>query len=301
MACRALLLLPVLLATAATGKPLAPPSRPSLRAGGEAVVVVPVPVVVVVVDEGDAPKQAAEAGVEESAKAPPKQQRPAGALSEKCMSEMRKAANDKKVVAKSAECEKKSGHAKAAFQELQQGHAGKAEAAVQEVFQQCAGISEGCAKELAPDTVLKMRFAGVTVTQSCMTKAQGLQDKEMTEPQMACQEKSTEGMVKALQGRDLQGALDEAQHGLGKCHKLEKPCDFQLAPSLVMQLLQQAAGAGEAEAGPPMQQMRVLLAQVKDRASKVIGPSGHDGVGEASLLSIAARVRLSSQTARLRL
>lgn len=276
--------------------------QPSLRAaavqgdskGGEKVVFVPVPVEVLVpvpvfiVEDLDKP-------VKE------------GGVSHECQKEMMAKMKDKKVMAKAQACEQKQNAAKAAIAKLQDGDAKGAESAVEVTFSKCGGLSETCAKQIAPSVVMKLRLSGMAVEQKCMKVAkEEVKTTKYDDKWKACQKSTIKGMVDSLQQQDMNGAMLAAQGGLSKCHGVEHPCDFQLAPMLVMQLIQSTADAqmeSEPEPAPELPPIPIFMAGADVRGAMAPeappreGPSG----SAISLLNVATRLRLRSETRALRL
>merc|ERR1719238_2493934 len=104
---------------------------------------------------------------------------------------------------------------------------------------------------------------------------------EPAESEKACQDKTAKGMAQQLVQRNMDGALTAAQKGLHECHKVEGPCDFQLAPVLVMNLLQQAAGGAAAEPEPEPEMPEISLGLLEKAQS----------TRKMSLLDVATKVR----------
>lgn len=185
------------------------------------------PRIMVVMVVGD--REEAEAAREEEASGP-------FAVNSTCAKEMEQVSSNQAQFAKSHECEAKTGYSTKAVDALRDAKPEGALGFVEKTFHECAGISADCAKQVAPGVVLKMRLSGVAISDSCK-KVAGSQTapKENSE---ACRQNMTQGMTGSLQKQDLDGAMSAAQHGLHSCQKIEAPCDFQLAPVVVMQMLQ---------------------------------------------------------------
>jgi hypothetical protein len=213
--------------------------QPSLRAAaaedagkkGQRVVVVPVPVEVLVpvpvfiVEDHDQPTQD-------------------GGLSPECQKEMAARLQDRKVMAKAQACEQKEASVKTAIANLRNGDVKSAESAVEATFSKCAKLSEKCAKQVAPSVVMKLRLSGMAVEQKCLKVAKDkVQTTKRDAKWKACQKSTAKDMAASLQKQDMNGAMMAAQHGLGTCYDVKHPCDFQLAPMLVMQLVQASAEA----------------------------------------------------------
>lgn len=220
-------------ALVAGGKP-----QPALRAAhlaphedGETFMV-DVPVVEVIMVEPD---------TMESDKAPvqPAKSTNRKGLSLACEREMEGLAVNRTRVEKSRKCEDQNGYTKHAITALQHANASDALASIEKTFRECGALSIGCAKEMAPEVELKMRLSGITVESQCAKKAREAQSK-MSEGKGKdghCQENATKSMVNELAKDNLDGAMAAAMGGLSTCNSLGSPCDYQIAPILVMQLL----------------------------------------------------------------
>merc|ERR1719161_1971356 len=162
---------------------------------------------------------------------------------------------DRETMEKAQRCEQNSGHAKSAIKLLEDADSTGAEAAVEKLFMECGGLSDVCAKKVSPDIVLKMRLSGAAVSEQCVTTARGLMQKEPTKEQQGCQDNTLKSMVQNLEKEDLKGALATAQKGLQDCNQVQHPCDFQLAPVLLLDLLSQGAtpAAGQEMEEPEME------------------------------------------------
>merc|ERR1719502_920336 len=113
---------------------------------------------------------------------------------------------DQKRMKESQQCEKESGLAQTAVKELQAGSVAKAEAAIEGLFTKCAKIDEACAKEMAPDLILKMRLSGLGMSEQCMAKGKSLQGKKPSEEERKCQEQNFQKMVNDLNKHDIKAA-----------------------------------------------------------------------------------------------
>jgi len=158
-------------------------------------------------------------------------------VSEKCQESLEKLLNDQHRVEKATQCESKHGDSDKAIEALQKMDTKSAIKSIQKMFTMCGGLSKSCAMELAPQEMLKMRLSGVTMEQQCADVASE-QDMNPDEKSVKCQTKMGQAIVDALMTGDIADALDKAQDGLAECNDIEHPCDFQLAPLLVGQLIQ---------------------------------------------------------------
>lgn len=255
-------------------------TSPNLRqpaaAAQEVIEMVPVPVVVVEV-------------VEEPAES-------AMSLSSKCQNELKEVEGSEEKMMAAQQCELESGLTQKAVDSLLLAKRTDALATVANSFEECVKVSSGCAEEIAPKVVLQMRLSGVAVDETCMKVAQAQTQKLPSDDTVKCQENTTKFMVDGLVKQDLEGALVVAQTGLGKCHKLESPCDFQLAPILVVQILQaaqqQQQGGGAPPGGAPTTITEVLLAGMK-QANVTKSQLTHNGTASASLLEVSQRVHIA--------
>jgi len=109
-------------------------------------------------------------------------------------------------------------------------------------------LSDICATEVAPQLVQKLRLSGMAVTQNCsaavanVTEFQVDGNSEADENNLIKKNKRCSKAVFArvnarLRNQDIDGAMIVAQTGLGICHGIKRPCDFQLAPALVLRLM----------------------------------------------------------------
>jgi hypothetical protein len=174
-----------------------------------------------------------------------------------CKKEMITLMTDQTRLMKSMKCEKDSQHAEAAVKQLQLANATGAKQAVVTAFHECGDISVSCARELAPDLVLKMRLTGAAVTKECADVAHAI---EATGPPnstvSACQAKVMEGMSQKLMAQDFAGAIDTAEQGMSKCSGIHHPCDFQLAPVLLVSLMR--AGMQQQEQSMQQQEQEIM-------------------------------------------
>lgn len=204
---------------------------PSLRAAAaEPVVLSPVPVVLVPVPvEAPVPVPVFIEG---------------DGLSSECEKEMAAKLQDRKIMAIAEACEQKEDWVKTAIAKLQTGDVKSAESAVEATFSKCAKPGEKCAKQVAPSAVMKLRLSGMAVEQKCVKVAkEKVQTTKRDAKWEACQKSTAKDVAASLQKQDLNGAMMAAQDGLGTCYDVKVPCDFQLAPMLVMQLVQASAEA----------------------------------------------------------
>lgn len=153
-----------------------------------------------------------------------------------CEGEMEKLEMNHTHAISSRECEDQEIYTKRAVASLQEADDTDSLVSIENMFRKCAALSANCAKEVAQEVQLKMRLSGVTVESRCDESARDLQSKQSKKS--PCQDKATKSMVEALAKEDLDGAIVAAQTGLRTCNNLPAPCDFQVAPILIVQLLQ---------------------------------------------------------------
>lgn len=170
--------------------------------------------------------------------------------SDHCVAVLEKLLTNPRKVDKARKCEEKKGHSDKAIEALQDMDTDLAIKNIEQTFHQCGGISKKCSKELAPEEMLKIRLSGVTMEQKCADIA-AEQDIEPDAEAVTCQTKMGQSVVDALMAGDVETALDRAQDGLSKCNKIKHPCDFQLAPLLVGQLIQ-----SQEEQGPQVEPLQ---------------------------------------------
>jgi len=187
-----------------------------------------------------------------------------GGLSDSCTEALEKLVNDERRVNKAKKCESKHGHSDEAIRALQEMDTKKAIKSIEQTFKVCGGLSKKCAQELAPDEMLKMRLSGVTMEQECVDVA-AEQDMNPNKKAQKCQTDMGQDIVDALVAGDVSDALDKAQDGLAQCNNIDHPCDFQLAPLLVGQLIQ-----SQEEAPQELQPGGMLFSNLVDA---VIRPS----------------------------
>lgn len=194
-------------------------------------------------------------------------------VSDHCVATLEKLLTNPSKVEKARRCEEKKGHSDRAIEALQEMDTDLAIKNIEKTFHECGRISKKCSKELAPEEMLKIRLSGVTMEQKCADVA-AEQDVDPDAKAVACQTKMGQGIIDALLIGNVVDALDLAQDGLSKCNKIKHPCDFQLAPLLVGQLIQ-----SQEEQGPqaePLQPGGMLLSPADDFATlldSVIRPS----------------------------
>jgi len=194
-------------------------------------------------------------------------------VSNQCVATLEKLLTNPKKVEKARKCEEKKGHSDRAIEALQDMDTDLATKNIEKTFHECGRMSKRCSKELAPEETLKIRLSGVTMEQKCADIA-AEQDMDADAKAVACQTKMGQGIIDALLTGNVEDALDLAQDGLSKCNKIKHPCDFQLAPLLVGQLIQ-----SQEEQGPqaePLQPGGMLLSATDDFATlldTVIRPS----------------------------
>lgn len=239
-----------------------------------------------------------------------------------CLQQMEGLAVNRTRVELSRKCENDKGYTKHAIAALQHANATDALTAIEKTFHECGALSVECAKEMAPEVELKMRLSGVTVESQCAKKAREAQAKMAASKGGHCQENATKSMVKELAKQNLEGAMTAAMGGLSTCNSLGSPCDYQIAPILVMQVMQ----AQEVEQEEAM--MRALvngLRQAAERSARLtsgrlIGSSrpgllksrfdkptapkmhmGHMSHSPLSLIDIAEHVHITTEKRRVSL
>lgn len=187
-------------------------------------------------------------------------------LSQKCEREMELLAVNRTRVEMSRKCEEQNGYTKHAIAALQHANATDAMVSIEKTFRECGALSVDCAKEMAPEVELKMRLSGITVESQCAKKAREAQSKMAKGNAGHCQENATKSMVNELAKENLDGAMAAAMGGLSTCNSLGSPCDYQIAPILVMQLMQ----AKEVEQEEAMMHALVNgLRQAAERTAKL--------------------------------
>jgi len=232
-------------------------------------------------------------------------------LSLACEREMEELAVNRTRVEMSRKCEDQNGYTKHAVAALQHANATDALASIEKTFRECGALSVGCAKEMAPEVELKMRLSGITVESQCAKKAREAQSKMSKGKGGHCQENATKSMVNELAKENLDGAMTAAMSGLSTCNSLGSPCDYQVAPILVMQLMQ----AKEVEQEEAMMHALVNgLRQAAERSARLTSgdkllrssrtgllKSQFDKVGNSqthnalSLIDIAEHVHITSE------
>jgi hypothetical protein len=207
-------------------------------------------------------------------------------LTETCAKEMQELQTNTSRTEHAKACESNTSHVQHAIEALQRADKQAALTATQTSFRECGGLTESCAKEVAPQVVLKLRLSGATIEQTCATTAENASHgQEQPSAEMEkCQQNTTMSMVQGLQKQDLETSLDAAQHGLAHCFEIEHPCDFQLAPILVMHLLEAVrqqqqqqqitevllAGMRAAQLAPPMDQNDEVAAEGHTAARSLV-------------------------------
>lgn len=195
----------------------------------------------IVVDDEDQEEEEQEVGDENSDQSD---------ASDHCVAVLEKLLTNSQKVDKARKCEERKGHSDKAIEALQDMDTDSAIKNIEKTFHECGGISKKCSKELAPEEMLKIRLSGVTMEQKCADIA-AEQDIEPDAESVTCQTKMGQSVVDALMSGDVESALDRAQDGLSKCNKIKHPCDFQLAPLLVGQLIQ-----SQEEQGPQVEPLQ---------------------------------------------
>lgn len=256
------------------------------------VMVVDVPVVEVVMVGPDEPEESG-----------PNMQKPHGhGTNVSCTREMENLIMNRTRVMSSQACENKQGFAKHAIQALQKADLSAALKSIKGTFHDCAAISSECADELAPDVELKMRLSGITIERQCADAAHALAKKH--EKGGSCQENVTKSMVSELEKENLEGAMAAAQRGISVCNGIASPCDFQLAPVLVGQLMEAQA---EQEERAMLGALLSGLRQAAERSNKLVAKQSKGSLKKrtvktdeakhkaVSLIDIAERVRITSE------
>lgn len=228
---------------------------------------------------------------------------------EKCEEEMFRLAFNRTRMSDSHACERRLNSTQYACQQLEHGNVSAAMASVERTFRECAGVSESCARRAAPDVVRKMRLSGMAVDQQCKLQAEKLEKDEMKHkpaPNVAaCEDNATHGMVDGLQQDDLEKAMTEAQHALKTCNGLPAPCDFQLAPMLVGNLLEFNAMAEQAQMAQfliaGLNAARQIQSKLTKAAPQAKGPAHvKEHKSPISLVSLATSTRVSSKMGLLK-
>lgn len=139
-----------------------------------------------------------------------------------------------------AKCEKENALSDQVITSLQAAKLPEATALTQQAFEKCANFSSTCAAAVAPGVVQELRLSGVALQAECkktVSKAQS--DKTAMKGVRECETKEgiAEGMIRALNTGDMDGAIVAAESGLTKCMKLTPACAFQVSPVLVNQVI----------------------------------------------------------------
>merc|ERR1719401_917423 len=108
---------------------------------------------------------------------------------------------------------------------------------------------------------------GLAVTQECAAEVQ----KISAETKNKCMNEMTKKVVEALKTHDLSEAMARSQAGLHDCVGLRKPCDFQFAPMITMQIVQVAEEhAMEQQMSPPITEVLLTaLNKVEQMSSSI--------------------------------
>lgn len=198
-----------------------------------------------------------------------------------CLQQMEGLAVNRTRVEMSRKCENEKNYTKHAIAALQHANATDALTAIEKTFHDCGGLSVECAKEMAPEVELKMRLSGLTVESQCANKAREAQAKMAAKKGGHCQENATKSMVKELAKQNLDGAMTAAMGGLSTCNSLGSPCDYQIAPILVMQVMQ----AQEVEQEEAMMSALVSgLRQAAERSARLTSGDRMLGSSRTGLL-----------------
>lgn len=275
---------------------------------GQALVAAPVlevavPVMVVVEDEGTVGRSDPASGL--------------GNLSSKCRFELTTISSqmNQTETAQVESCENEGNYTGRAIEALQEANSTRARTLVEETFSKCARMSQACAEEMAPDVVMKARFSGMAVSNTCIQVAQSLDPGAgQAQAQTQCMKDSTKAQAEQLERQDMEQAVLAAQHGLSNCSKVEAPCDFQLAPMLITQLVQatlqqqmrQMLDKGLRQAAEVQKRLQEELAKAEAKhaattlSSKAIGAGARPATPakkaakKLSLLSLAQGTHISS-------
>lgn len=261
--------------------------------GGEMVVEVPVVEVVMVDDGADNATQLRQSPLSPEQK-----------LHMDCEKEMFLMMMNQTRLERSQKCEQSGGHVNRSILALQHGDTKAASKSVVQTFVDCASLSTACAEAMAPGLVQKMRLSGVTVDHQCELAAKNLDDgthkpaTNATAVTAACEKNTTRKLIGQLQHDDLEAAMLEAQQGLEFCNGVSGPCDFQLAPMLVTQIMEEHEAQEEAHALHALfdglraaQQFKAKMS-AKDSAKN--STQGHKA--PLSLVSLATSARLASRS-----
>jgi len=161
-----------------------------------------------------------------------------------CREEMEElTANSSRRVSAEA-CVDKSNSTQRVIQALQQANSSMAETEASSTLRECGGLSQGCAKQVATRTVLNLRLSGLSVSKVCAGDVvrTARQTPKLAPAEAArCRENVTKAVFQELSSKDIEGALAAAQYGLSMCNNVGHPCDYQLAPVMVMQLMRSAS------------------------------------------------------------
>merc|ERR1712048_1272434 len=160
-------------------------------------------------------------------------------LNASCAKEMASAQGNQSRVKAAKKCEDETVFKNDTVEFLQKAEKEKAVAEVEKSLTQCLGISAKCAKEVSPRVVLKVKMSGIAgLQQKCKDVVTKLKETNQTEESKKCEAKSGKTMLNEVLQQNLEGAMDTAEHALHSCKDVAAPCDFQLAPMLVMGLMQ---------------------------------------------------------------
>jgi hypothetical protein len=188
-------------------------------------------------------------------------------------------------------CEESTGYMNHTLEALRHADEHAALTAATAFHQECAGLSPTCAKEVAPHVVMNFRLSGLTISEVCGEagkKSTEAEAKGKPSEKKPCQENTTKAMVKGLRSKDMEATLDAAEHGLASCAGIEHPCDFQLAPVLVMQLVQAIQVQEEAQIA------EVLFAKLRASADTEAGAKAAGAPAKAAQkLDKAAKIKFS--------
>lgn len=165
----------------------------------------------------------------------------AAGISASCQQELLAVKKNQTRIAEAEACERGADHTQQAVTALQQADTPAALTTIEGAYHKCMGLTKSCAREVAPQLVHKLRLSGMTITKECGKVAEEAST-DGSEVTNECQNNMTGYMIRELKSKNIDGMMEVARHGLNSCNQVKHPCDFQLAPMLVMQLIQMAMG-----------------------------------------------------------
>lgn len=141
----------------------------------------------------------------------------------------------------SMECEEQKGFTKVAVEKLRLKDEKGTAAIITQSLQVCSGIRKDCAEQLSPNVVLKMRFAGLAVSQPCANEMNNAQmDQNRMAQSAVCEREGNypQKTVEMLENRHMEGAIGVVEKGLTECVKITgQHCAWQIAPVIVSQII----------------------------------------------------------------